>query len=54
MMSQDHANVQPSLFDRGLNDGILEMRMATIFGVLVLIAGYTVIAALIFPDEPEL
>ena len=30
------------------------MRMATIFGVLVLIGGYYLVATLVFPDEPEL
>ena len=34
--------------------GVLDMRMATIFGVLVLIGGYYLIATLVFPDEPEL
>ncbi|MBD58919.1 MAG: hypothetical protein CL808_02185 [Citromicrobium sp.] len=34
--------------------GVLDMRMATIFGVLVLIGGYYLVATLVFPDEPEL
>lgn len=34
--------------------GVLDMQMATIFGVLVLIGGYYLIATLVFPDEPEL
>lgn len=34
--------------------GVLDMRMATIFGVLVLIGGYYLVATLVFPDEPEM
>ena len=34
--------------------GVLDMRMAIIFGVLVLIGGYYLVATLVFPDEPEL
>ena len=34
--------------------GVLDMRMGMIFGVLVLIGGYYLIATLVFPDEPEL
>ena len=34
--------------------GVLDMRIATIFAVLVLIGGYYLIATLVFPDEPEL
>lgn len=34
--------------------GVLDMRMATVFGVLVLIGGYYLVATLVFPDEPEL
>ena len=34
--------------------GVLDMRMATIFGVLVLIGAYYLVATLVFPDEPEL
>ncbi len=33
---------------------VLEMNMLTIFGVLVLIGGYYLVATLVFPDEPEL
>ncbi|MEL7686480.1 hypothetical protein AAG596_03175 [Citromicrobium bathyomarinum] len=34
--------------------GVLDMRTAMIFGVLVLIGGYYLVATLVFPDEPEL
>ena len=34
--------------------GVLDMRIATIFAVLVLIGGYYLVATLVFPDEPEL
>ncbi|ANU07674.1 hypothetical protein [Paraurantiacibacter namhicola] len=33
---------------------VLDMQMATVFGVLILIGGYYLVATLVFPDEPEL
>ena len=34
--------------------GVLDMRMATVFAVLVLMGGCSIVATLVFPDEPEL